>query len=122
MSRCILLIVDDRKLVLRSLKRALERKEQFDEVYVADSPESGELLLREKAVTHLLCDYNLGAFNGAHLVNVWRERYPGIERAVIISGEILDNGPAVSIMGVDAVAPKTVSPDILVDKLKGDLV
>ena len=81
-----LLIVDDEELVCRGILRSFKRC--FDEVYFATHPEDAERILKQTAVTNLVCDYHLGEGvpRGTELMERWRRAYPQIRKAVLYSG------------------------------------
>lgn len=101
----VLLIVEDRRDVGTAFARYFRR--HFDAVVLAGTPAEAEALLEgTPAPTHVLCDHWLGEGYplGTELVERWRQRYPRLRRAVIVSGsEIEEIRPPA---GVDAVFGK----------------
>ncbi|MCP4599821.1 MAG: response regulator [Proteobacteria bacterium] len=102
----ILLVVEDNGQVSKMLKNLLGQ--EFDVVLVADSPAVAELLLGDHTVTHLLCDRELGPGlpYGEALIREWRERYPSIRRALLVTGTAV--APCRLLDGIDCVLPKPV--------------
>ena len=101
------LAVDDHERVVEVLSRKLG--EFFDEFYTATNPDDAEAILGACAVTHLVCDFDLGGWHpvGTDLVGKWRSQYPGIVRAIIHSGA--DRSMIPKIPEVDAVLSKPAS-------------
>lgn len=101
----VLLIVEDRADVGRAFVRYLRR--HFDEVLLATTPSDAEARLSGKpAPTHVLCDHWLGDGYplGTVLVSQWRQRYPQLRRAILVSGSEIEEIEAPD--GVDAVFAK----------------
>ncbi len=114
----VLLIVEDDEQVSKMLENLLA--EEFDVVLVADGPAMAEQILEEHPpVTHLLCDRELGRGlpYGEALVREWRERYPLIRRALLVTGTAV--APCRLLVGVDCVLPKRVGMGALVGGLRG---
>jgi ActR/RegA family two-component response regulator len=109
----VLLIVDDQPLVARTLRRCLVRK--FDAAYVANEAMDAESILRTAVppVTHVICDFYLGADSplGTVLLARWRKEFTSIEVALIVSGSEL--GAITRSAGVDAVLGKPVDVPLL---------
>ncbi|MCP4605500.1 MAG: response regulator [Proteobacteria bacterium] len=115
-SREILLIVDDNPFVLKSLSRSL--KNEFGEVNTAGSSSEAELILKEKQVTHVICDHHSeqDRYWDPDLIRVWRQRYPSIRRVLLLA--ISDMLEIDIPSEVDFVFTKPVSPKKLLDELK----
>ncbi len=77
------------------------------------------MILEEHPVTHLLCDRELGRGlpYGEALVREWRERYPSIRRALLVTGTAVAAGRGLE--GVDCVLPKPVEMGAIVGELRG---
>jgi CheY-like chemotaxis protein len=101
------LVVDDEPKVCTMLRRALGPS--FDKVLTATSCSEADILLKDGCVTHLVCDYCLGAGQplGTDSVASWRETYPSITRAVLFSGSAPES--IVPPPEVDAVVSKLTS-------------
>ena len=82
----VLLVIDDELMVCRGLARLLGPA--FQSVHIAGNPGEAEQTLDREPITHLLCDHYLGPDQptGLDLVPRWRERFPGIAVAVVLSG------------------------------------
>lgn len=98
--------MDDESSVGRALSRMLRSK--VDEILVAVSPLEAEMLLDTQEVTHLICDHWFGRGQrlGVHLVRQWKETYPSIKRAVLLTGtdiSLIEVQP-----DIDAILDKTV--------------
>jgi len=115
-SQKIVLLVDDEPLVLRSISRVLKRR--FDVVLTASNQAEAEKHLEEHTVTHVVCDYHLGADQprGTTLLSEWRGQHPGIERAVILTGTARESIPPAPI-GIDDILDKLCSQEVLFEKL-----
>ena len=115
-SMTIALAVDDSEAILKSLERILARR--FDEMHTATTPAEAEEILAAHPVTHLICDFRLGDDLpvGTELITDWCGRYPGIERAVIVSGSLRKE--IVAPVEVDQVLGKPVSLPELMAALK----
>jgi ActR/RegA family two-component response regulator len=105
------LVVDDEAQVCTMLKRAFGPS--FDQVLTATSCAAADVLLKDGCVTHLVCDYMLGAGQplGTAAVVAWRKAYPTITRALIFTGSDIAN--ATIPPEVDAVLSKTESVKVL---------
>lgn len=95
------LILDDDARVGKSVARILLCG--FDRVFTATTPSQAEALLGSNRVTHLVfdCDLGEGQPKGTDLVSRWRNEYPAIERAVIVTGSRLseiDPPPEVDVV------------------------
>jgi DNA-binding NtrC family response regulator len=112
----IALLVDDHEGVLRSVSRALEG--HFHLVLTATNQEEAEKHLESNRVTHVVCDYDLGEGQprGTTLLSNWRGQYPGIQRALILTGTQPSTLPPAPI-GVDEVLDKMCSREVLLSKL-----
>ena len=112
--RCVL-VVDDDRLVTRSLYRSL--RDEFGTVLTADSPEAAERLLRQFQVTHLVCDYDLGGQwpPGSQLIHAWRERFPSICKALLYTGS--PTGEITLGRGIDRVLRKGEQFELLISEL-----
>ena len=113
----VLLVVDDESTVCRAICRIL--RSRFADIQSACTPEEAVAVLDSRRVTHVLCDYRLGAGQptGTELVQRWRSQHPSIERAVILTGVEVTQLEAPG--GVDAVVPKASDPTDLADILLG---
>jgi ActR/RegA family two-component response regulator len=85
----IALIVDDDRLLCRSVARAL--KPYFTEVMSATTPAAADEILGRHPITHLISDCVLGDDLplGVELIPGWRRRCPTIRRAVVFTGSDL---------------------------------
>lgn len=97
------------------MARALGR--HFSEVLTAADRTEAELVLEQHAITHLVCDWNLGEDypRGTELVPLWRERWPSITKAVIFSGTSPEDITTSSM--IDAVVDKTQGLEVLLEAL-----
>jgi CheY-like chemotaxis protein len=117
--RKAVLVVDDSDQICRMMKRRLAPF--FEKVFTADDPEEATRILEEREVSHVLCDFDLGAGAGAGdatgylFVTLWRREFPEIERAVIFTGADLDSQRRPE--EVDAVACKADGPQAAVEAL-----
>jgi ActR/RegA family two-component response regulator len=113
----ILMVVDDTPNVGRALSRLFSR--HFDEVHVLASAAEAASLLKQKPVTHVVCDHCLGEGDplGLDLVPRWRKEHPSIERAIILTG--LDETTLIAGPGIDAIVSKLTGSEELVRVLKG---
>jgi ActR/RegA family two-component response regulator len=113
----ILMVVDDTPNVGRALSRMLGK--HFDEVHVLGSAAEAASLLKQKPVTHVVCDQCLGKGDprGLDLVPVWRREHPSIERAIVLTG--LDETTLAAGPGIDAIVSKLTGSEELVRALKG---
>ena len=114
-SDAVLLIVDDESTVCRALSRLLGS--QVKDIYFATNPTEGEIILRSGRVTHIICDHWFGPGQplGTDLVNKWRELFPAIKRAIVLTGtdiNRLDAGKA-----VDKIISKVADPEELIEAL-----
>lgn len=107
----ILLLVDDERLCREALQRLLHGL--FDEVLLARDHLEAEEHLRDRPVSHLLCDLWLGEGRppGDELVAAWRRAHPGIRFAGIITGSEVDEDRVPD--GADAVFLKPFEPAAL---------
>lgn len=114
----VVLVVDDEPVFCRAMERLLGRS--FEAVLVAETPAEAEQLLEANPVTHLVCDYRLGRSlpPGTVYVAKWRERYPGICRAVVFTGAL--DYYVKGAEGVDAVRAKGIDPDELTAVVLGE--
>jgi CheY-like chemotaxis protein len=117
-SRRQALVVDDEPIFCRAMSRLLGRA--FDEVHLAGSPEEAEAILASKPITHLICDYRLGSNlpPGTVYIDKWRAEYPGITRAVVLTGA-LDYYVKASD-GIDSVRAKGIEPEEVLKAVLGD--
>ena len=111
----VLLIVDDERSVCRALTRLLDR--QIRRIETATNPVEAEIILRSGRITHLICDHWFGPGQplGMDLVSAWKQKFPSIQRAVVLTGTDINKLPAAS--GVDSILPKVVDPDELIEVL-----
>ena len=100
-----LLVVDDDPRLCRMVSRRLESS--FNTLHTASTLKEANRWLDKEEITHLICDHNLGEGvpNGTELVARWRREHSSIKRAVLFTGEHLDE--AVELTGLDAVVYKT---------------
>lgn len=114
-ARTVLLVVDDESTVCRVLRRMLSPL--VDELLAAENVSDAEAILEARSVTHLLCDHLLGPHQpkGMDVAADWRERYPSITAAVILTGASMDELERSA--GIDAVIPKTVDARQLAEAL-----
>ena len=105
------LVVDDEAKVCSMLRRAFGPS--FDQVLTATSCAEADIVLKDGMITHLVCDYCLGAGQplGTEAVVAWRKAYPTITRALIFSGS--DIASIASPPEVDAVVSKLESVKVL---------
>jgi CheY-like chemotaxis protein len=117
-NRKVALVVDDEPIFCRSMSRLLGRA--FDEVHVAGSPDEAEEILAAYPVTHLICDYRLGSNlpPGSVFVQKWREAYPGIDRAVVLTGAL--DYYVKNLEGIDSVRAKGIDPDEVLRAVLGE--
>ena len=110
-----LLIVDDDPRLCRALSRSLACS--VDTLRAASTPEEAHHWLAKEAITHLICDHNLGdgVPKGEALVEKWRREHRSIERAVLYTGAHLDKSNKPSC--IDAIVFKTASIDDLMQSL-----
>ncbi len=85
----ILLIVDDDPQIRKMLMQLFQH--HFDAAFAAATSMDAERVLQEQKVTHLLSDYDLddGSPRGTELIFGWRQRYPSIRRALLLSSSKL---------------------------------
>ncbi len=111
----ILLVFDDDRLNLRSLGRVI--RGIFDEMLMAQTASQAEEHLRSKEVTHLLCDRNLAEqLKGEQFIEMWRERWPPIRYAALMSGD--DVAHLREHPEIDVVHSKPIDPEALREALK----
>jgi CheY-like chemotaxis protein len=112
-----LLIVDDRIEVRSALARFFGL--WFERVYAAASPSEASAILQEHAPSVLLCDYWLGEGfpPGTELIAAWRERFPCVQRAVLMTGTKASALDAVP--GIDAVFQKPLNLKVVTPFLLG---
>ena len=99
--------------MLRSIRRTLA--EQFDRVHTAHGCEEAEVFLQqEPPVTHLICDLWLGGgmTRGDVLIGQWREKYPSIEKAALMTGDAVSRDDC-ECAGVDTFFEKPLDPDYI---------
>lgn len=113
-SRSVLLL-DDNEQVLKILSRHLKRR--FDAIFTATDPASAERILKEQAISTLVCDHGVAHPSSVQLITRWRKRYKSIRRAVILTGaDIKEIKPTAS---VDVVLSKSLPlSDILTEVAK----
>ncbi len=115
-----LLILDDAPEVARAMRRVLTKS--FQRVVIASSPGEAERLLsdRNDPPTHLVCDQYLGEGHplGSDLVRGWRQTYPNLRVAVLVTGSEIDL--LVPIEGVDWIVTKPIDAHELVEMLLGE--
>jgi len=116
--RKVALVVDDEPIFCRCMSRLLSR--DFDEVHVAGTPSEAEVILDTYPVTHLVCDYRLGADlpPGSVYVDKWRSRYPTITRAILLTGAL--DYYVKSSEGIDSVRAKGIDPDEVLRAVLGE--
>ncbi|MFO8074042.1 MAG: response regulator [Polyangia bacterium] len=114
-ARTVLLVVDDESTVCRVLRRMLSPL--VDELLTAENVADAEAILEARSVTHLLCDHLLGPHQpkGMDAASRWRERYPSISTAVILTGARMDELEPSA--GIDAVISKVVDAEQLAGAL-----
>ena len=118
-TRKAVLVVDDSDQICRMMKRRLTPF--FEKVFTAADPKEATRILEEHEVTHVLCDFDLGAGTGAGdatgylFVMLWRREFPNVERAVIFTGG--DMGSQQRPEEVDAVVCKADGPQAAVEAL-----
>jgi DNA-binding NtrC family response regulator len=95
-----LLIVEQLPDIGRAYARSLCRYD-LEEVVIAATPQEAESFLDRSEGVCLVCGHSLGQLTGAELVARWRRRYPGLEKAVLVTGT--DSTVARSTPGIDAV-------------------
>ena len=61
--KAVALIVDDDEQIVRMMKRRMIS--YFDEVITCTTPQSVTETLRDRPITHLICDYHLGDATGS---------------------------------------------------------
>ena len=112
----ILLVVDDEPAIPRLIVRSF--KQHFERIVFASTPDEAESILQQNAVTHLLCDQNLGPSYrcGSEQVRRWMLRYPSLKRAVLFTG---DDPLSVECDDDIRVLSKTTPPKIVLNSLKG---
>jgi CheY-like chemotaxis protein len=105
-----LLIVDDEPLARKALMRLL--RGLFDEILCAGGAEQAEQALAEQEITHLLCDRHLLDIEpGEYLITRWRERYPSLLVAGLITGDVVEHSEMP--LAVDCVFLKPFDIDAL---------
>ncbi len=111
----VLLIVDDERSVCRALTRLLVNS--INQIQTATTPTEAEIILRSREVTHVICDHWFGPGQplGTDLIYKWRERYPNIKRAVVLTGTDINKMTIPD--AVDKVLPKVVDPADLIEVL-----
>jgi DNA-binding NtrC family response regulator len=111
----VLLIVDDERSVCRALTRLLVGS--IEQIQTATTPTEAEIILRSAKVTHVICDHWFGPGQplGMDLVAKWKEQYPSICRAVVLTGT--DINKLTLTDAVDKVLPKVVDPADLIEVL-----
>ncbi len=117
-SELVLLIVDDERSVCRALTRLLDRT--VGKIQTATNPSEAEIVLRTGKVTHVICDHWFGPGQplGLDLVSSWKEKYPSIKRAVVLTGTDVDK--LADTKNVDKILPKVVDPKYLIEVLELD--
>lgn len=110
-----LMIVDDDDGLCRSLSRIVRLHAT---ALVATTVDEAEEHLSVNAVTHLICDYNLGdgVPRGTDLIVEWRKKHPTIRTAILCTGTSATE--FVLPAEVDILLPKPVSIDELVSALR----
>ena len=112
----VLLIVDDESSVRRVLTRIISKK--ISKILTASTITDAELILDTTRVTHILCDHLLGPGQptGIESSISWKQKYPHIEKVVILTGTSAYLGDTPE--GIDSILPKTTDPLKLTDLLK----
>ena len=117
--KTVALIIDDYDRVGRLISLLLETK--FDEVIACSDPNAAHTILEKKRVTHLLCDYRLGAdedevqVNGFQFAAFWRREFESLKRVVVFSASDLNGIEKPE--EVDAVISKIDGPVAIADSL-----
>ncbi len=113
-----LLLVQSQTLAARALGRFL--RQYYDEVFVAETPEAAEHVLRCAAAppSHLICGEDFGPDRprGCELVPYWRQRYPDITRAILATGA--EGLKQTALPGIDGVFAKPAALSQLLDLLQ----
>ena len=107
MSEHIVLIIDDEKNVLNSLKRLL-RKEPYTVVATTD-PEEGFRLLERVKVSLVITDQRMEGFDGDEVIHKVIEKCPGV-KCIKLTG-YADTTGAVPANGAWRVVPKPWNDD-----------
>lgn len=76
-----ILIVDDEQNILNSLRRLFMNYEV--EVFTANNVQDALNILSENSVDFLLCDYKMPDMNGIQLLEIVKDKFPDMFRAVI---------------------------------------
>ena len=76
------LLVDDEKLVLSSLRRLL-RRESFEVVTCESGPEGIEYLEQGHEVDVILSDYKMPGMNGVEFLREIAPRWPAVKRCML---------------------------------------
>ena len=110
-----ILVVDDEKLSLESIRRILG--DRFD-VHTAENAIDAERILQQQWIQVLLCDQRMPGMTGIEFCQLVRDQYPTIIR-IIISGytdsnDIID---AINKGGIYQYIAKPWHPDELISKL-----
>ncbi len=112
-----LLVVDDEPQIGRLIARMIGRS--FDAVHLATSRTEAEAVLVSHAVTHVACDFFLGAGTplGHDLLAAWRKRWPAIRYAALFTGSPLEE--RASPEGINGIFVKPGGISDLVSSLNG---
>ena len=117
--RSVALIVDDYNQVGHLISLLLDS--EFDEVIACAGPDAAHTIMETKEITHLLCDYHLGAregevaANGYQFAAFWRREFESLERVVVFSNTDLKGMPKPE--EIDEVVSKSIGPHAIADSL-----
>ncbi len=110
------LLVDDEPLVLRVLRRGLERAGY--QVEQASGGTEALALLTKGTVSVLVSDYQMPEMNGLELARQVRQRYPALP-VVLVSGSSPDEKTLQQLLRVaDSFVPKSSPPRTLAEEVQ----
>jgi len=90
-----ILLVDDERLVIRAMRRLIQSRHPEWEVLCAHSGDGAlRLLAAHNPVDVMVTDLNMPEMDGVVLLNIVRQRYPGVAR-LVHSAHIEAFGPEV---------------------------
>ena len=112
------LVIDDQP-VARDMVRAILRSAGFSGILVAEDASQAEVLIRQRHIDLIICDWNMPGMTGFEFLSLVREQSETMPFLMLTAEAYQENVQAAIDAGVTDYVIKPFTADVLLNKVQG---